>query len=448
MKSLLPSLLASLVLALAAAPAAARDLFVNNLSGYTLEADVLQAPGCTGAAFDDVTLDAFERGVCVFHLAPRGPDETARAISLLDQAQVRGLPPTHQQLAALLTGLAQCSEAERHLETYRASGNQDLLARTSFCRERRLAQAELESIRWNHALFDYAEGLPTRMSLDARLTEMGSCHAGALHADLDAECGLISNLSDTEIDAFVDEAVDEVIATYFTGVESPITAMFARKHGRAQGLLESAGAGIADLKASAAVVNGEHDALEEVYARARDEKMGPIYDAYRESILRATSILDEFDRWKGGLFITSENVNLLPKLSERSVELEEELVRTSELAFRAKAETLTTDVRRILDGEAENRAATAALCRIYFCELTARRNLSGVVRACRQPALGGNPLCIGQDERMVSGVLTVELDGGHSAQIVDLCHAAGVEPSVTTLGLGPTDAATCLSVLP
>ena len=170
-------LIASLSLALAAVPVAARDLFVNNLSGYTVEAEILDAPNCEGPVFDDVTLEAFEKGLCVFHHPARSPEDTARAVSLFDQAQIRGLPPVHQQFAALLTGLAQCSEAERHLNTYRVSDNQDLLSRTFFCRDRRLAQAELNSIRWNHALFDYAESLPPQMSIDARLTEMSACQS-------------------------------------------------------------------------------------------------------------------------------------------------------------------------------------------------------------------------------------------------------------------------------
>jgi hypothetical protein len=445
------SALASLVLAtllFAVSPLSARDLFVDNLSGYTIARAILDAPGCAGPAFADVTLESFERGLCVFHRPNRTPEETTRAIGLFEQAQVRGLPPVHQQLAALMTGLAQCSEASRHLAAYRASANQDLLARTFFCRDRRLAQAEFEAIHWNHALFDYADGLPAQLSLDARLKEMGSCQAGPLHADLDAECGLITNLSDTEINAFVDEAVDGVIATYFTGVESPITAMFARKRGRAEGLLQSAGASIASLKTAAAAVNAEYDALNAVYVPARDQKMGPIYDAYREAILRATAILDEFDRWKGGLFITSENINLLPKLVERSVDIQEELVRTQDLHFRDEATALTADIRRIVDSEAENRATVGALCRIYYCELMARRSQLDAIRACRQPALGQNPLCIGQDGRPVNGSLTVDFGGPQTIAVADLCRGAGLAPALTAFGLEAPDAAACLSSLP
>ena len=311
-----------------------------------------------------------------------------------------------------------------------------------------MAQAELNSIRWNHALFDYAEGLPPERSLDARLTEMSAFHAGVLNAELDAECGLLTNLTETEINAFVDEAVAEVIKTYFTGVESPITAMFARKLGRAEGLLETAEASIAGLESSAGVVNSEYDAFNEVYVKARDEKMGPIYDAYREAILRATSILDEFERWKGGLFITAENVNLLPKISERSVEVEEELTRVQELAFKEKAQALTTDVRRIINSEEENHATVGMLCRIYFCELTARRAMPEVIRACRRPALAGNPLCVGQDGEIASGVLNVDFEGSQSISIEDQCRGAGVDPMFTITSLSPTTAATCLKEIP
>lgn len=435
-------------LAVAALPAAGRDLFTDTLGGYTIEKAILDAPSCAGPAFDDVTLQAFEQGLCLFHRPARSPADTARAIALLGQAQTRGLPPVHQQLASLATGLAQCAEAGRHLDAYRASGNQSLLERTLFCRDRRLAQAELNAIRWNQALFDYAEGLAPQRSLDARFTEMSACHAGPLSADFDAECGLISNLTDTEINAFVDGATNEVIATYFSGVESPITAMLARKLTRAEGLVGTAEAGIADLEESAAVVNSEYEALNGVYEGARDSKMAPIYDAYRQSILKATAILDEFDRWKGGLFITSENVNLLPKIAERADELEGELTRTRELAFRDKAVALTDDIRRVIRGEAADRETVAALCRVYFCELTTRRAMPGVIRACSRPALAGNPLCIGQDGAIKSGVVTVDFEGRHSVDIATFCRGAGVDPAFTAVDLTPGNAAACLSQMP
>ena len=366
----------------------------------------------------------------------------------MEQAQIRGLPPVHQQLAGLITGLAQCDGAKRHLDAYRASNQENELERTFFCRDRRLAQADLNAIRWNHALFDYAEGLTPAQSLDARLTEMSACHAGVLDSGLDAECGLISNLSETEINAFVDEAVAETIQRYFSGVESPITAMFSRKLGRAEGLLESSQAGIAALQESAAVVNGEYTALNTAYETARDTKMAPIYDAYRDAILRATSILDEFDRWKGGLFITVENINLLPTIVERSGEVQEELTRTQELAFQTKAEALTADIARLVNGEAENQATVGALCRIYFCELTNRRSIAGVIRACRRPALADNPLCITQSGQIASGTLTVDFNGAQSVNIVDLCRGAGVDPAFTVVDMSPTTSATCLAGLP
>lgn len=344
--------------------------------------------------------------------------------------------------------MAQCSQAQRHLDAYRASANQNLLERTYFCRDRRLAQAELNGIRWNHALFDYADGLAPDRALDARLTEMGSCQAGALSADFDAECGLITNMADTEIDAFVDAAAGAVITSYFSGVESPITAMFSRKVQRAEGLVASAGAGIADIKAKADAVNQEYDALNAVYVAARDGKMGPIYDAYRAAILRATAILDEFDRWKGGLFITTENINLMPKITERATELDGELTRVTDLAFEATAAALGADIRRIINAEEEDRKTVAALCRIYYCELTSRRAMAGVIRACRRPALAANPICIGQDGAITSGMLTVDFDGSHAVSIKDLCQSAGLDPAMTEVNMDSATSALCLAEIP
>ena len=442
------AILATIVAPLIAMPAGARDLFVDDLRGYTIEADILDAPNCDGPAFDDVTLREFEQALCVFHRPARSADDTERTIDLLDRAQTRGMPPVSQSLAGLLTGLAHCDHAERHLDAFRASGEQDRMARTLFCRERRFASAELGAVRWDHALFEYAEGLGAGRTLDARLTEMSACYAGVLDASFDAECGLISNISETEINAFVDEAVDEVIVKYFAGVESPITAMFARKLQRAEGLKDSAAAAIADLRSAAEAVNAAYDTLNAAYEGARDDKMAPIYDAYRDAILRATAILDEFDRWKGGLFITSENVNLMPQIAERATEIGEELARAEGLAFRETAEQLVASVRQVVNSDTENRATVAALCRIYFCELANRRSIATTIRACRRPSLSDNPLCIGQDGMIKSGVLAVDFDGPRSVDVVDLCRSAGVDPAFAVLNMGPTTAATCLAHLP
>lgn len=437
----------AIALALGATLATARDLFVDSLAGYTIETRVLDAPNCTGPGIPEGTLKTFEQGLCVFHRPARSPADSRSTASLMQEAQTRGLPPVHQQLAGLISGLANCAEASRHLDAYRASGHQNRMEQTLFCRDRRHSQADFSAIQWNHALFDYAEGLGANRTLEQRLNDMSACQIGPLSDDFDAQCGLISNLSDTEIDAFADGASGKVIDSYFSGVESPITAMFSRKLKRAEGLVQTSRAGINDIKAGADAVNKEYAALNRVYETARDTKMGLIYDAYRASILRATSILDEFDRWKGGLFITSENINLMPKITERSGEIAGEKTRVDKLGFEAKATALVADVRRLINADAENRAAVATFCRIYFCELTNRRAMADVIRTCRRPALANNPLCIGQNGQINNGMLTVDFQGPHSISVKALCQSAGLDPLMTEVNMDPARAATCLGQL-
>lgn len=437
-----------------AAPASGRDLFVDNLAGYTVENRVLDAPDCAFPATpapdrQPTATDALERGLCLYHRANRSAEDEDTAIRALDEAQIRGLPPVPQQLATLVSGLARCAGADRRLAAFRASGGQAEFERMLFCRDRRGAQADLEAIRWDHALFEYADGLGVGRSMDARFSEMAACHAGSLAPDFDAECGLISNLSDTEIAALVDEAAGASITRHFSGVESPITAMFSRKLGRAEGLLEAAEAGIAGLSTQAAAVNAEHAALQRVYESARDEKMGPIYDNYRSAILRATAILDEFDRWKGGLFMTAENVNLRPKITERSTELAEEGARITDLTFTATAADLVAQIRRLANAKAENRALTGQLCRVYFCELLSRRAGPDTIRACRRPALAQNPLCLRPDGMIADTTLRATFEGtAHSAEIGAMCRDAGIDAAFTVPGLAPAAAAACLAGMP
>lgn len=420
----------------------------NKLEAYTLDPARALRADCKASGFSDQRIAEFEEGVCLFHKASRSPDETQRAIDSFRQAQTKGLPPAHQNFAALLTGIMNCQGAQSQLATFKASGNKDRLAQTRFCRDRRVSAADLGSMRWDQAYFEYAPASQPNFSLDARLIEMSACHASVLAASYDAECGLISNITENEINSFVDEAAGQVIETYFSGVESPITAMFARKIERAKGLKESAAASIGALKANADEVNAQHDALQAAYVAERDGKISRAYANYRDAVLGANTILDEFNRWKGGLFITVEGVNLLPKLKERVVEINEELARVQRLGFHAKSGALVTDVRKTIDAKAETVKLTAQLCRVYFCELANRRSMDQTIRSCRRPALANNPLCITQAQTMRSGALTVDFEGQKSTDVTALCAAAGVETPSLAIGIGPQQSAACLAAMP
>lgn len=427
-----------------AVPAQARDVFLDNLADYVIEGAILDAPNCEGPAFSNAPLVGFERGLCLYHRPARSAEDLDRAIDLLDQAQVGGLPAVHQQLATLITGLGYCAEAARHLQSYRASGNVDLLARTNFCRARRMSQAELNAMRWDFAMFEYAPELTAPQRLETRLGEMSACYAGVLAPGFDAECGLITSVTETELDAFVDEATAGVVETYFSGVESPITAMFQRKTERAEGAIERAEAAIDGLAEDAGAVNTEYDAYLSAYEAERDAKMTPIYENYTQSILRATAILDEFNRWKEGLFTTPDNNNLKPEITERGVEITEELTRAAETEYAARAGRLVEDVRAIAQSEAENRGLIGQLCRVYYCELSSRRRTAGTIRVCRQPEMANNPLCLGQNGQIKSGVLAVDFDGGQSIDVADFCRGAGIDDVFLQVGMSPATAGSCL----
>ena len=437
-----PAIIVVLVLWSGVAVAQTPLSFAGRLDSYTVTADVLNAPGCSFA--EDNSLAAYEEGLCLFHRTPRSAEDTQRLLSRLNTAQIKGLAPARQQLASLISGLAQCGEAERQLSLFQTSQQQDLLARMNFCRARRQSSAELNGIRWDHALFEYSEDLPAHQQLDARLGEMSACYAGVLAPALDAECGLITAVTDTELNALVDEAVDGVLAKYFTGVEGPVTAMFARKQKRAEGIIESAESQIDTLADDAAAVNGEFSAFETAYLAAKAEKMDPIFGNYRDAILRATAIMDEFERWQGGLFFTPEGVNLLPKMQERTTEVAEERERTQDDGFEARAEALVSDLRTVLDADSVQRSQTVELCRIYYCELTSARRQLQVAQVCRQPALGNNPLCLEMDLSARGNGLNVTFNGtNHQRDVAQMCRAAGMDSVFLSTGLAPGNAALC-----
>lgn len=425
----------------------AADLIHNKLEAYTVELASVTPAQCVAEQFDPGMQNEFDRGVCLFH-NPLDHSRDELAIDNLQQAQLKGLPPVLQNFASLTTGLLHCRQAGRHLETFTASGNQSLLARDQFCRSRRQASASLGDVNWQYAYFDYEPASREGFSLDDRLDEMASCYAGVLDASFDAQCGLISTISDQEIDTFVAEATATVMSRYFEGVESPVSAMFARKVARAEGLTQSAQQGIAELKRQAEAVNNRHEAFDSVYQAAREEKLETIHSSYRTAVLKANSILDEFNRWKGGLFITAQNVNLLPKIQERKSEIDQELARVEGEQFVNKATELLSDIELLLQGDEANQRAVVQLCRIYYCEFANRRAMGELIQVCRRPSMQGNPLCVNADQSPRDGILQGHFSGPVEVPLQQFCQDSGMEPEFTATGLGPQASHACLALLP
>ncbi len=434
---------------IAAFPAVAQgaDLIHNKLEPYTVTESLVSPDACADDQFDSVTRKEFDKAVCLFHNRETA-ERNLGAIDLMQQAQRKGLPPVHQNFSALLSGLLHCRQANRHLEEYRQSENQSLLARAQFCRERRMSMSSFSDVDWEYAYFDYEPSARAGFSLDARLDEMSACYGGALDPAFNAECGLIANISNREIEAFVDEATEAVIEKFFTGAESPITAMFVRKVNRAEGLKTSAATGIENLEQQAGPVNAKYDKFQSVYTEAKEGKIEPIYASYRTAVLKANSIMDEFNRWKDGLFITSENVNLLPKIRERKVEIDEELERIQADQFQPRAEALTTDISRLFDADNANRDAVVQLCRIYYCEMANRRALGGLIQVCRRPGMQGNPLCIEPDQSLRRGTLEVDFNGPLTVDVAQFCADSGLETEHAAVGLGPQASNACLQSMP
>jgi hypothetical protein len=69
--------------------------------------------------------------------------------------------------------------------------------------------------------------------------------------------------------------------------------------------------------------------------------------------------------------------------------------------------------------------------------------MANAIRACRRPALANNPLCVGQDGQISSGVLTVNFGGAHAIPVKDLCQTAGLDPLMTEVNMDPNRAAAC-----
>ena len=436
-----------LVIPLSIGTASSKDRVANKLEPYTVLLKNITPSECQENQFKDLTIQKFEQSVCIFHNSEE-EQRNEPAIDLLQQAQLKGLPPVHQNFAALMGGLLHCRQANIYLQRYKESENKSHLPHDRFCRARSMSLASFSDVDWQYSYFDYEQTSRAGFNLNARLEEMSSCYGGVLDPAYNAECGLISNISEQEVETLVEKAVAEVIEKYFEGAESPITAMFVRKSSRAEGLLKSAEDSIEDLENKATLVNKKYQAFQRVYDEAKEEKIERIYADYRTSVLKANSIMDEFDRWKGGLFITSEHVNLLPKISERKTQIQEELERITKDQFQFKAESLASDIENIIDGERRNKEVVDQLCRIYFCEFLNKRVLEKTMRICRQPRMQNNPLCVGPDENLRPGILKIDFNGTHEMKIAQMCTEAGLEPQYAKVGLGRKDSNLCLQSLP
>ncbi|MBF0315372.1 MAG: hypothetical protein HQK50_08700 [Oligoflexia bacterium] len=459
-------LLVPLPLLISAAP----QFTYNGLETYTVTVEKVQPAHCAPEHFNRDNSEGgkreskFHRAVCIFHNSAR-PEDNDIALSLFQENQRQGLPPVKQNFSALLEGLLHCRQADFYFKRYRASAarsatsplaaKKNLLEKTRFCRERRLAMASFSDVNWEHAYFDYEAVAAANFSLPFftlkdRIKEMGACYGGVLSTDLNPECGLISNMTETEIENTSSSAVASVLKNYFEGAESPITAMFSRKVERAQGLLSSANARITKISNKAAPLNNQYSALYNVYSTIRDKKLDKITGDYRNSVLLSNTILDEFERWKGGLFITSEGTNLLRKIIERdNPELEGELKRITGKSILPKLQQLLSEIKVLSNQEEAYGKQVKQLCQIYFCELLKKKNLPTIINFCRKTSMKKNPLCIGlEGDSFRDGIITINFNGSdHKSSVLELCSRAGLTAAYAKIGLDREESTKCLKQL-
>ncbi|MBF0365445.1 MAG: hypothetical protein HQK50_07725 [Oligoflexia bacterium] len=450
-------LLLLIALSFAFDTAKATDFTYGGLETYTVMLEKVRPSVCALEQFPKGREQKFHRAVCIFHNNYQGRDERINeaAINLLQENQKAGLPPVKQNFAALLEGLLHCRQAGLFFQKYKTSGLKSLIDKARFCRERRMAIASFSDVNWEHAYFDYealtSEHIPA-FTLKDRINEMSSCYAtkGVLDPSLNSECGIITNMSDTEIENVVKKATDEVIKKYFIGAESPVSAMFARKVDRAKGLISSANKRITEIASKAAPLNEQYKALYKTYVTARDSRLDKIVADYKMSVLLSQSILDEYDRWKGGLFIMSDgvnNVDLFPKIKERSnIELFGELNRITTGSIIPKMQQLLSDIKIVANSDSAYKKQVNTICKIYFCELLNKKNLPQIVRLCRKPSMNNNPLCIAMDgNSWRSGVVVANFNGSTQQKtVLEICQSAGLPAAYAKIGISKEESTVCL----
>ena len=465
------------VVSLSAFAGTESDIGVAGSAALFVIPTIVTAPGCVATTGGSQTSaagasGALRAGVCRFHEAERSTAGSAgrparkdlwrSAIDDLNRAQTQGLTGNEHAFAALIEGLTHCRRAQEVLaetpngfDPAQASAAQYDM----FCSSRRQALAAFSDIDWGLLNARYES---VGLTVDQHLGAMEACYSGPLSSGFDSACGLVTELPLETINSIVEQETEAALYQAFDSAGAPVDALIGKKIERTRAVVDDVyremtgctrseienppsdhacqNAPLAgSLEASATIVTSQHIKMRSAI-QSIEPTVEEIVQSYRQAILSGYAVLDEYNRWKDGLY----DQNLKTTLTQRLKDLKD-----ASGDFRAKdattnrsaasdAAALAPAVTRMAKSGATRIQAMKGLCQIVFCEFYEWNRLDeDTVPSCTEANMATNPLCVDQNYVPKNGgKLSVTIGTRTVTQkVTDLCTAVGLPASFATVGI-------------
>lgn len=388
----------------------------------------------------------FVRGVCLFERISRGmealdkPDEggtkpVTRAIDELQKAQSTAMLPAQRSAAALFEGLMHCKQLDVIAESQRGSTRD--ARREERCVHRSMAKASFTRVDLAGLDIRYVEPA-SRARFDQSIEAMVGCQATHLHDGAASACGALITPSRRQLEEVGGRAANEVLPRYFGAVPDqpdgkqlvpPVSALLSRKVDEAKRAGDGSREAYAKLRARNDQLIKNYGTLQE---RLCEDKpscptalVGQLRERYGDALVQADKYAKLIERFKGGLFLDENKVDVRAQLAKNESAAQAEIARLAPKLSALSA--LGTELAR-LAVDPSGSAAVLRGCKHLFCDIRAGAPIR-LDNACssvdpsisRDPLARWNPLC-GKD------VEAQAIPGRMGATTASICREVGFDP--------------------
>ena len=360
-----------------------------------------------------------------------------RAIDALQKAQVGVVMPSQRHVLNLFEGLLHCRKLQALTPPRSVDVEGRVALRDRVCFHRAMAKASFAKVEYAGLDVQYVD--PNDGSLSLHIDAMSECYQRYLNFDYDAMCAIATAPSRAEIAGLAQRVGGEILSTYFDDAgRTPVGALLTRKVTMAREAMAGSNEAFAQLEAKNAALARGHASLVTRFCTSGDcvpAQVNALVDVYDRAVVTALQLTDVVENFVNGLFRDANNKDVRTTLREsmdvaassvsRLVQSpnsphEQNDVLTRLAAMKASLDSLAAQ------RETAEKATTANLCRLYFCEMY-KGLPSRLTAACRAKDLAtqGSPPLSATTPRCRLNLADQLLERGVTAASV--CREAGFD---------------------
>jgi|GEM_PF-5058938 len=351
-------------------------------------------------------------GLCHFYKGLTSSNQKAdlAAVETLQRAQIAGLRPSQQSLAAFFEGLTHARIAQSH----EAAKTIDKLA--EFCGARTMAAAAFASVNWSAVSLSYQTTASKRaFNLNSLVVEMSDHYRqdGIFDEKSDARCAISSPLADKiQYEAAIQKELSPIVDNYF-GPLGPIGGMFSRKIENTEETMAGAEKDVTQIGTDSAKIESTYTLYNKEFVPVKSE-IAKLVVVYQDAVINAYRILDEYNQWSNGLWLEETKVDGQVVRVDHKIDFNSKAnsfkddtlwldSSSTPTANDKPLQRIKDSVERINAALKPNAAAdTKALCAVYYCQIKGKTFWVKLSEACKRSTF--SLACTSEGEKTIAAV--------------------------------------------